>query len=92
MSRFAFRALPIVVALFAASCGTIKRAVDAKGEVEGVALAEISAPSERVNLTGFQLPDFVDFALTNRPEVISAALAVEERLLAVKTVESGKLI
>ena len=73
-----------------ASCATIRNAESAKDEIALDAMPELSRPAVRINLVGFQLPDFVEFALTNRPEVISAALAVEEKLLAVKAVESGK--
>ena len=83
-------ALACALALFVASCATIRRANEAKDEVSSSAMPELATEVARVNLLGFQLPEFVDFALTNRPEVLSAALAVEERLLAIKTVESGK--
>ena len=77
----------------AVGCGTIRNAEKARDEIASSA-SPVAAGGEarpaRFNLIGYQLPDFVDFALTNRPEVISAALAVEERLLAVKSVESGK--
>ncbi len=88
-ARLALRAAPFALALLAAGCGTIQRAEDAKNEVAPAADGA-GAPTERVNLVGFQLPDFVEYAMTNRPEVISAALAVEERMLAIKTVDSGK--
>ncbi len=90
---FGNRALPwilgVAMALTLAGCGTIRRAEEAKKEVAPVAVGG-GAAAERVNLIGFQLPDFVEYAMTNRPEVISAALAVEERMLAIKSVESGK--
>ena len=88
-SRFALRAAPIALALFAAACGTIRRADEAKKEVEAASIGP-GESSKPVVLRDFQLPDFVEFAMTNRPEVISAELTVEERLLAVKTIESGK--
>ena len=90
MARFAFRGVPFVLAVFAAACGTIRRAQEAKEEVQAVADSAETASASRVNLVGFQLPEFVAFAMTNRPEVISASLAAEERMLAVRTVESGK--
>ena len=88
--RFLFRGAPFALAVFVAACGTIRRAENAKEEVAVAAEAAGDEILPRVNLVGFQLPDFVDFAMTNRPEVISAALAVEERALAIRTVESGK--
>ena len=90
MVRVAFRGVPFALAVFAAACGTIHRAQKAKEEMQAVANSAETAPASRVNLVGFQLPDFVAFAMTNRPEVISASLAAEERMLAVRTVESGK--
>ena len=89
MKKIKVVAVMCPLALLVASCATLRRAEEAKGEVAPAAMSGLSA-SPRVNLLGFQLPDFVDFALTNRPEVISAALTVEERLLAIRTVESGK--
>ena len=80
----------LAFAFAVAGCGTIRRAEIAKDEVADAAHPELSAQPARVNLTGFQLPDFVDFAMTNRPEVISAELAVEDRMLAIRTVESAK--
>ncbi len=90
MVRFVLRGVPFALAVFAAACGTIRRAQDAKEEVQAVADSAGAVPASHVNLVGFQLPDFVSFAMTNRPEVISAALVAEERMLAIRTVESGK--
>ena len=90
MKKIKFLALMGMLALLAASCATIRRADEAKDEVLPAASPDLAEPAARVNLLGFQLPDFVDFALTNRPEVISAALTVEDRLLAIRNVESGK--
>ena len=77
------------LALAAVGCSTIENAEEAKEEVAPAANAE-GAADGRVNLVGFQLPDFVEYAMTNRPEVISAELAVEERMLAIRSVKSGK--
>lgn len=82
---FAF--LPLVLL---AACETLHNAELSKAEVAASANPSASMPGERVRLSGCQLADFVDFALTNRPEVISAELAVESRLLAITSVESGK--
>ena len=87
--RFAYRSSFLASVLLAA-CETIHNAEVAKTQVMSAIDPSLAKPSERVNLTGFQLADFVDFALTNRPEVISAELAVEDRLMAVRMVESGK--
>lgn len=90
MKKIKVVAVMCPLALLVASCATLRRAEEAKDEVASAATPGLAEPSPRVNLLGFQLPDFVDFALTNRPEMISAALTVEERLLAIRTVESGK--
>ena len=82
---FAF--LPLVLL---AACETLHNAELAKAEVAAAANPLPPLSGERVKLAGCQLADFVDFALTNRPEVISAELAVESRLLAITAVESGK--
>ena len=82
---FAF--LPLVLL---AACETLHNAELAKTEVAAATNPLPPLSGERVKLAGCQLADFVDFALTNRPEVISAELAVESRLLAITAVESGK--
>lgn len=85
-----FRAMPFAaVGLVASSCGTLHNAEQAKAEVLPAATPGASE-RPKVSLAGYQLPEFVDFAMTNRPEVISAMLSVEERLMAIRTVESGK--
>ena len=90
MKKILLPFLMCAVAFLVAACSTIRLAEDAKGEIAPVAEPLLADEPVRVNLLGSQLPDFVEFALTNRSEVLSAALSVEERLLAVKTVESGK--
>ena len=90
MKKIQVLALVSSLALFVASCTTIRKADEAKDEVSLAATPVPVMEASHVNLLGFQLPDFVEFAFTNRPEMVSAALSVEERLLAIKTVESGK--
>ena len=90
MKKIEVVAVMCPLALLVASCATLRHAEEAKDEAAPAAMPMSEGNGARVNLLGFQLPDFVDFALTNRPEMISAALMVEERLLAIKTVESGK--
>ena len=87
---FAFASL--AAAAFMSGCDTIKRARDAQNTIapaaaDSSALAdEVPAPVERVASIGTTLPDFVEFAYTNRPDVIRAFLAVSNAYLAVKTV------
>ena len=57
---------------------------------DGVATAS-AAP--RIELSGSMLPDYVAFALTNRPDVVQASLAVADAELALKQVEvDGPLV
>ena len=77
-------------------CETVDRARDAQNAI-APAVAEASAPADeappRVSLVGFSLPDFVEFAYTNRPDVIKAFLAVSNAVLAVNAVKAdGPLV
>lgn len=82
-------------ALFAAtfavsSCTTVENAENAKAEV-----APFTEPLERslpeeFDFSGFGLKEFVEFAVTNRPEIMSAILAVDQRINAIEAIESGK--
>ena len=75
----------LLLALVAVGCSTIRRARDAQSDVavrgEDAASA---AESGRVDLRGKSLAELVDFALTNRPSVVSARLAVDDARLALK--------
>jgi len=74
------------VALAVAGCGTIfearqaQRALAPKGAVEAVSSAG------KIDLTDYSLKELVDFAMTNRPSVISAALAVQDARLALREI------
>ena len=72
--RFACRSSLLSLTLLAA-CETIHNADVAKMEVLPAAVAHSTKQMERVNLAGYELADLVCFALTNRPDVISAELA-----------------
>ena len=73
----------LLVALAVAGCGTIYEARKAQSEVapKGVGVA---GGAGRVNLRGSTLEQLVGFAMTNRPTVVSAALAVEDARLAMR--------
>ena len=73
----------LLVALAVAGCGTIYEARKAQSEVapKGVGAA---GGAGRVNLRGSTLEQLVGFAMTNRPTVVSAALAVEDARLAMR--------
>ena len=64
------------------------RLLSATGEV-AVTEAPVVVKSEpRVSLVGFTLPDFVEFASTNRPDVVQAFLAVSNACLALREVRA----
>ncbi len=68
-----------------AGCGTIRSAREAQRRVE---YAQSVRESKAVDLNGMNLSDLVAFALTNRPAMTSAALAVKDSRLAMKQLES----
>ena len=47
------------------------------------------SPLPKLDLAGYSLHELVDFALTNRPSMASAALAVVDARLALKEIEAG---
>ena len=71
--------------LFVAGCLTIYQAQDAQRSLAGKGVGEASA-FEKLDLSGYSLHELVDFALTNRPSMLSAALAVVDAHLALKEV------
>ena len=76
-------AIVALAALVAAGCSTIAAARRAQRAAEPAASGEASSRA-RVILAGRSLPGLVDFALTNRPAVAYAQLAVEDARLALK--------
>ena len=81
-----YRCLPIVaVLLSAAGCLAVHEARRAQKEV---APRGVLAPatSGRLDLRAASLAELVEFALTNRPSVASAALDVEDARLAMRTI------
>lgn len=89
VAKTALRSLPVAFLLLTA-CETVRNADIAKMEVMPAVDPALAGKVPQTDISGFQLADLVDFALTNRPEVISAGLAVEDRLMALRSVESGK--
>lgn len=75
-------AFPAIVA----GCSTIFEAREAQKEVADKGSGAETRPTERIDLRGSSLEKLVDFAMTNRPSVVSARLAVEEARLAMKTI------
>ena len=75
-------AFPAIVA----GCSTIFEAQEAQKEVADKGSGAEVRSTERIDLRGSSLEKLVDFAMTNRPSVVSARLAVEDARLAMKTI------
>ena len=75
--------------LAVAGCGTVFNAREAQLEVkdkgEGVCF-DVSLP--KFDLADYSLHELVDFAMTNRPSMVAAALAVVDAHLALKEIEA----
>ena len=75
--------------LAVAGCGTVFNAREAQLEVkdkgEGVCF-DVSLP--KFDLADYSLHELVDFAMTNRPSMAAAALAVVDAHLALKEIEA----
>lgn len=75
----------LILAFAAVGCSTIRHARDAQAEVSARDAGKFSsASSGQLDLRGKSLAELVDFALTNRPSVVSARLAVDDARLALK--------
>ena len=72
-----------------AGCGTIFNAQLAQRSVEekGAGVCP-SAASVKLDLADYSLRELVEFALTNRPSMVSAALAVADAHLALREIEA----
>lgn len=87
---FKLKILPLgwAVLALAAGCSTVRNAREAQREVapRGAEVAPQTTASELApfNLRGMSLPQLVGFAMTNRPSVVSARLAVEDERLALR--------
>ena len=81
----------VVLLAIAAGCSTIKKAREAQ-KIHAARAAEISSVKQAKNfdLTNATLADLVDFALTNKPSVIKASLAVQTAELNLKEASSGR--
>ena len=73
-------------------CKTIDRARAAQAAQRDAALNVRTSVRERVNLTGMDLSGLVDFAVTNRPDVVQAALAVMDAKLALKQIAGERAL
>ena len=83
-ARYLLAAAAMLAAV--AGCDTIKRARTAQRVVAAATNdvpAAVAKPLPRVNLRGAKFIDFVEFALTNRPSLEAARLAVSNAALSV---------
>ena len=79
-------AIVVLAALAVAGCSAISAARKAQSAAESTAAGERADAPMRVDLADQDLAGLVGFALTNRPSVVRARLAVEEARLALKTI------
>ena len=82
--RYLLAVAAVLAAL--AGCDTIKRARTAQKAVAAATNdvpAAVSKPLPRVNLLGAKFIDFVEFAMTNRPSLEAARLAVSNAVISV---------
>ena len=80
-----FRSAVLAAFAAAAGCSVLREAREAQRAAEPAAAGEPAALG-RLDLRGFSLERLVGFALTNRPEMASARLAVEDARLKMKTI------
>lgn len=79
---FTFAAMILAVT----GCMTIFEAHEAQKSVAGLGYGVPAGTVQKVSLANYSLRELVDFAMTNRPSVISAALAVEDARLALQQI------
>jgi len=76
-----------VLAIFGVvGCSTVRNAREAQKEVGFRANGTNAVERSRIDLRGRSLSQLVDFAMTNRPTVVAARLAVEDARLNMRTV------
>lgn len=76
-----------------AGCDTMFRARQAQEEIAGISSdngVDSGGEVEYVDLTQFTLPEYVEYALSNRPEVVSAWLSVSNAWLKLVSITSGE--
>ena len=82
---FAFAAAALALL---AGCAALDRAKKAQRRLEPLGEGIVAQDSDRLDLRGATLQDLVAFAMTNRPSMTSARLAVEDTRLRLKEVAS----
>lgn len=91
MKRFAFySSAALMVAVLAAGCTAVERARKAQSAAEGVMIDAKAAQKvfEPVSISDPSLRNLVEYALTNRPSMVSRNIAVEEARIALKTLDA----
>lgn len=78
--------LPILILSLAVGCSSIRRAQEAQEAADASVRVASTKPTVPALVT---LPELVDFALTNRPAVRSARLAVEDARLRMKEIAAN---
>ena len=73
-------------ALVVSGCMTIFNAQEAQRALEDKGEGVRTEASAKLDLTDYSLKELVDFAMTNRPSMIAAALAVVDARLALKEI------
>ena len=87
------RVLLLALLACAAGCETMYRAQIAQDEVAAISAddgGDVGPQVDFVDLTHFSLPEYVEYALSNRPDVISARLAVSNACLKLVSITSGE--
>jgi len=79
------RTAVLALLALAAGCSVIRNARRAQEAAEPAGRGEVVSRT-RLDLRGYSLEGFVGFAMTNRPEMASARLAVEDARLAMKAI------
>lgn len=90
MAAMRLRALSIAASamLVLAGCSAVRRAREAQGEVRERAAGAVREAKAHPRL-GDTLADFVRYAVSNRPAMVSARLAVEDARLALKEIDAN---
>ncbi len=90
MDRIVPCVLGLAAALVSGGCGTVRDARGAQAEVAPKSAdGRGAAAAVPVRLPGASLRQLVDFALTNRPAMVKARLAVEDARLALKEIAAA---
>ena len=79
--------LAITVLAVLAGCSTVRRARSAQEDAEARGSGDAVA-AQKADFRGWSLERLVGFAMTNRPSVASAKLAVDDARLALKTIDA----